>query len=121
MTATLELMPNVGDWVLLKKMVRENKLSALYAEGLLKVVTINSNVNFTIKRRKKEIRVHFNLLIPYENRKPNQKNQIQITKPRTKRFLNTNTFTILFSELYVLVFLSCMLALRAYISTISSS
>jgi hypothetical protein len=30
MTATLELMPNVGDWVLLKKMVRENKLSALY-------------------------------------------------------------------------------------------
>jgi hypothetical protein len=59
---------NVGDWVLLKKMVRENKLSALY-EGPFKIVAINSDVNCTIKRRKKEVRVHFNLLIPYGTRK----------------------------------------------------
>jgi hypothetical protein len=58
---------NVGDWVLLKKMVRENKLSALY-EGPFKIIAINSDVNCTIKRRKREVRVHFNLLIPYGNR-----------------------------------------------------
>jgi transposase InsO family protein len=58
---------NVGDWVLLKKMVRENKLSALY-EGPFKIVAINSDVNCTIKRRKKEVRVHFNLLIPFGTR-----------------------------------------------------
>jgi hypothetical protein len=62
---------NVGDLVLLKRMARENKLSSLY-EGPYKIITINSAVNCTIKRRNKEVRVHFNLLIPYGNREKSE-------------------------------------------------
>jgi len=55
---------NVGDWVLLRKMARDNKLSALYAGPYL-VTEKNSPVNCTIKKGRRDVRVHMNLLIPY--------------------------------------------------------
>jgi Integrase core domain len=58
---------NVGDWVLLKKMQRENKLTPLY-DGPFKIISIDSPVNCTIKKGRKEVRVHFNLLIPFGQR-----------------------------------------------------
>jgi transposase InsO family protein len=60
---------NVGDWVLMKRMFRENKLSSLY-EGPYKVTAVNSPVTCTIRKKRKEVKVHFNMLIPYHERGP---------------------------------------------------
>jgi RNase H-like domain found in reverse transcriptase/Reverse transcriptase (RNA-dependent DNA polymerase)/Integrase zinc binding domain/Integrase core domain len=58
---------NVGEWVLMKKASRENKLDSVY-EGPYKITEITGPVNCKIRKRKRDICVHFNLLIPYHER-----------------------------------------------------